>query len=427
MDMMVLANWKVEQASLWGSGTWQDFGEHVLAPVHDKLVRRLDPRPAERWADLACGTGAVARRAARLGAVVVALDLAPALVETGGRLAASEGLAVSFDVGDVEQLPYPDARFDVVSSAHGVVFAADHRAMARELARGCRPGGRLGLTFWRSHPELEDLKDRAGSPRPKDIDRPRNWGRSDYARELLGDAFELEFSDEICAWRARSGEDAWRQYVASTGHATLSVAALSESAREDLHAEWVEFFESYRTGDDGSVCRARTCSSSAAAGDRVCCAAVGQVPAMRVAILGAGFGGLELATRLSEDFGDELMSCCSIRAMGSCSRSRSWTSCSGGRCRRRSGTPVATTSSGGCRSSSRRCASSIPSPSALKQTPEPSMQRSWLSPSAPTCTRAPRPGWSREVTILHTPHILPFCAAVGERASDVRGLRSDIR
>jgi hypothetical protein len=39
------------------------------------------------------------------------------------------------------------ASFDVASSAHRVVFAADHSAVARELGQVCRPGGRLGLTY----------------------------------------------------------------------------------------------------------------------------------------------------------------------------------------------------------------------------------------------------------------------------------------
>jgi ubiquinone/menaquinone biosynthesis C-methylase UbiE len=55
-------------------------------------------------------------------------------------------VSVRFDVGDAERLAYPDARFDVGSSAHGVVFAADHSAVARELSRVCRPGGRTEST-----------------------------------------------------------------------------------------------------------------------------------------------------------------------------------------------------------------------------------------------------------------------------------------
>lgn len=88
----------------------------------DELVARLAPSPGERWLDLATGTGAVALRAARAGAEVTGLDLAPQLIETAKRLAAEEGRRLRFDVGDAERLPYADAYFDVVSSAHGIVL-----------------------------------------------------------------------------------------------------------------------------------------------------------------------------------------------------------------------------------------------------------------------------------------------------------------
>jgi ubiquinone/menaquinone biosynthesis C-methylase UbiE len=141
-----LAALKADQARIWGSAAWQQIAERQLFPVHDELIARLGPHPGERWLDLATGTGAVALRAARAGAAVTGQDLAPELIVTARDLGVKEGLGVDFEVGDAERLDYPDASFDVVSSAHGVVHAYDHRAVANELARVCRPGGRLGLT-----------------------------------------------------------------------------------------------------------------------------------------------------------------------------------------------------------------------------------------------------------------------------------------
>ena len=112
--MTGLAHWKAEQARVWGSAAWQNIAESVLSAVHEELVGRLAPHPGDRWLDLATGTGAVALRAARAGAEVSALDLSPGLVRTARRLAARQGLAVRFTIGDVERLPYPDASTAVV-------------------------------------------------------------------------------------------------------------------------------------------------------------------------------------------------------------------------------------------------------------------------------------------------------------------------
>jgi ubiquinone/menaquinone biosynthesis C-methylase UbiE len=144
---------KARQREIWGSAPWERVAE-TLADLHDDLVERLAPRQGERWLDLATGTGAVAHRAARAGARVTGIDLAPALIETAKRLAAEENLEIRFDVGDVEDLLYEEASFDVVSSAVGAIFAPDHKAVARELARVCAleggwgssPGGRTRNT-----------------------------------------------------------------------------------------------------------------------------------------------------------------------------------------------------------------------------------------------------------------------------------------
>jgi 2-polyprenyl-3-methyl-5-hydroxy-6-metoxy-1,4-benzoquinol methylase len=87
------------QAELWGSGQWERLAEG-MADIHDRLIAELDPRPGERWLDLATGTGALALRAAKAGAEVTAQDLAPRLVDTARRLAAEQGVSIRFDVGD---------------------------------------------------------------------------------------------------------------------------------------------------------------------------------------------------------------------------------------------------------------------------------------------------------------------------------------
>jgi SAM-dependent methyltransferase len=247
--MTALDVWKAEQGRVWGSAPWQNIAERELFPVHDELVARLAPQPGERWLDLATGTGAVALRAARAGAEVTAQDLAPALIETARRLAGEQGLQIRFDVGDAERLPYPDASFEVVCSAHGVVFAPDHAAIARELARVCRPGGRLGLTQWLPNPALERLWERLGYTRPAAAGRPRDWSRPEYVRELLGGEFELDFVEGICAWTGESGEAIWQLSIGSDGPARMAFAALSPARRESLHRDWVAYFERHRSAD----------------------------------------------------------------------------------------------------------------------------------------------------------------------------------
>ena len=245
--MTALAALKADQARIWGSASWQQIAERQLFPVHNELVARLRPRPGERWLDLATGTGAVALRAARAGAEVTAQDLAAGLIETARRLAAEEGLGIQFDVGDAERLSYPDASFSVVSSAHGVVHAYDHRAVASELARVCLPQGRVGLSFWLPDPELQALFDRVGYARPPGADVPGNWVRRDYGTDLLGTTFELEFVEAVCPWTGESGEAMWRLLIESDGPAREGVAGLSAAERAALERDWIEYFERHRT------------------------------------------------------------------------------------------------------------------------------------------------------------------------------------
>ena len=121
---------KQRQSVMWGNGPYQRITE-TITDIHEVVVERLAPESGDRWLDLACGTGAVAERAAAAGARVTGLDLAPVLIETAKERAAELGLEIDYVVGDVERLAFADASFDKVSSACGIMFAPDHEAAAR--------------------------------------------------------------------------------------------------------------------------------------------------------------------------------------------------------------------------------------------------------------------------------------------------------
>ena len=90
--------------------------------------------------DLACGTGNVAIPAAKAGADVTGVDITPVLLERGAENAAAAGVSVGWIEADAEALPFPDASFDVVTSAVGIMFCPNHERAAAELVRVCRPG-----------------------------------------------------------------------------------------------------------------------------------------------------------------------------------------------------------------------------------------------------------------------------------------------
>ncbi len=144
---MAFEELKQRQSVVWGTGPYQNVTE-TITDIHERVIERLAPSAGMKWLDLACGTGAVAERAAKAGAEVTGVDLAPALIETAKERAAERGLDIDYRVGDCENLEFEDGAFDVVSSTCGVMFAPDHEATARELARVVKPGGRIGLANW---------------------------------------------------------------------------------------------------------------------------------------------------------------------------------------------------------------------------------------------------------------------------------------
>ena len=167
----------------------------LFGPWASRLVRSAQPQPGERVLDVACGTGIVARGVAPIvgpTGQVVGLDLNPNMLAVARAAAEREGLAVDWQEGRAEELPFPDGRFDLVLCQFALMFFADRRAALGEMRRVLRDGGRVALSVWQGldrHPFYQALHEaiqrRLGMSGVRDIFA---LGDADELRTLLTDA-----------------------------------------------------------------------------------------------------------------------------------------------------------------------------------------------------------------------------------------------
>jgi ubiquinone/menaquinone biosynthesis C-methylase UbiE len=181
-------------AATWGDGgIAYDRVSDTIVDAIDHVVARVSPLPGDSCLDVATGTGWAARRIKGRGAGVIGVDIGAGVIEAAKKLAPE----IDFRVGDAEQLDFPDGRFDVVTSTFGVMFVARPEDAARELARVCKRGGRLGICTWPPGDTVEELfkvlrrymPPAPATPPPS----PFEWGKPGRVRELLGGDFNLKF------------------------------------------------------------------------------------------------------------------------------------------------------------------------------------------------------------------------------------------
>jgi SAM-dependent methyltransferase len=127
-----LAAVKARQQRMWASGNYAAVAARIV-PMAEHLAEAAGLRPGDRVLDVATGSGNAALAAARYGCEVTGIDYVPELLERGRARAAAEGLEITFAEGDAEALAFPDASFDAVLSALGVMFAPDQQRAAAEL------------------------------------------------------------------------------------------------------------------------------------------------------------------------------------------------------------------------------------------------------------------------------------------------------
>lgn len=179
---------KARLRSTWMAGDYGQVAKHSSQWAED-FISRLPVTSGAKVLDVACGTGNFSVSAARRGAIVTGVDIAPNLIEQARARAEGEGLDVRFDEGDAEQLPYEDASFDLVVSMIGAMFAPRPERVAAELIRVCRPGGQIAMANWTAEGfvgQMFKVTSRHAPP-PQGVPSPLLWGDEAVVRERLRD------------------------------------------------------------------------------------------------------------------------------------------------------------------------------------------------------------------------------------------------
>jgi len=141
------------QGRLWGARArdWAEAHEAVQRPYYEEVLTVAGVGPGTRLLDAGCGSGLAAQIAAERGAQVAGLDAsAPLLAIARERVHGSE-----FHEGELEELPFADDAFDVVTGFNSFQYAADPAAALREAGRVARPGGLIAVVTWGAPEDCE--------------------------------------------------------------------------------------------------------------------------------------------------------------------------------------------------------------------------------------------------------------------------------
>lgn len=247
---------KTRLRATWIAG---DFGQIAksYATGAEEFINGLNLQTGMRVLDVACGTGNLALPAARRGAVVTGVDIAPNLIEQARENAKREGLNVKFDEGDVENLPYEDGSFDTVVTMFGAMFAPRPDVTAAELTRVVRPGGFIAMANWTPAGFIGQMfKLTAGHvPPPAGMASPVLWGAEGTVRERLREGIvSLEAKPQTVTFRFPfTPVEVVEHFRVYYGPTNKAFAALDEAGQAALRRDLEQLWEKHNRATDGTT------------------------------------------------------------------------------------------------------------------------------------------------------------------------------
>ncbi|MGH7653427.1 MAG: class I SAM-dependent methyltransferase [Gemmatimonadaceae bacterium] len=247
---------KARQQTAWASGNYSIIGT-TLQIVGESLCEALDVRAGSRVLDVAAGNGNATLAAARRWCDVTSTDFVSGLLETARRRAAADSLTIAFREADAENLPFDDGAFDVVLSTFGVMFTPRQEQAASELARVCRPGGKIGLANWTPEGFVGQLFKVIGKhvPPAPGLKPPGRWGTAAGLRELFGPDAHIQATPRDFMFRYKSPAhfvDIFRTYYGPTNKAFAALDG-NPAAQAAFAGDLIDLLERGNRATDGTL------------------------------------------------------------------------------------------------------------------------------------------------------------------------------
>ena len=232
-----------------------------LAPAQDLLMKMAALKSGERVLDIACGTGLVSFRAAHeVGASgeVIGTDISEAMVDVCRTAAKERAITnATFQRMEAEHISLPDASFDVVLCALGLMYVTDFAGSIQEMFRVTKPGGRAVSAVW-------GKRDRCGWAEIFPIVEKRvasevcpmffQLGTGDMQAMLFTKAGFTDVTTEriTTVLEYQSGEEAYVAAFAG-GPVAMAYSRFDDATRTSAHAEYLESIAAFKRGDSYAV------------------------------------------------------------------------------------------------------------------------------------------------------------------------------
>lgn len=238
---------KQKQQATWATGDFSIVAARIYFAA-ENLCEAADLQAGWRVLDVATGSGNAAIAAARRGCIAVGADYVPALLERGRLRAEAEHLTIEFVEADTEKLPFADRSFDAVTSIYGSMFSPDHTRAASEIARVCKPGGRIALASWTPDGYVGQMFKLFASfvPPPAGVQPPPLWGTEPHLKTIFGPAIKsIRSNIRQTIMRFRSPEEKIEVFRAYFGPTVRAFAALSPDKQAELNTQWLALIRTF--------------------------------------------------------------------------------------------------------------------------------------------------------------------------------------